>query len=175
MFDISFKELAVVAVVALIVLGPEKLPRLARTAGHWIGRARAYANQVRSDIDREMQLEELRKLQQEAQAAAASVEHSVNQIGRAVEQEVAELETNANAWFGGGSFGEDASGNPRAGQTQASSGALRSAVARRLDSPLAPAWQSTSIDVDSQEEALAASALGAAWPKPVAKPGLPQS
>ena len=51
--------------IALIVLGPEKLPRVARTLGHLLGRARSYANQVKQDIDREMQMDELRKLQQE--------------------------------------------------------------------------------------------------------------
>jgi sec-independent protein translocase protein TatB len=87
MFDFSFGELAIIGVVALVVLGPEKLPKVARTAGHLLGRARAYANQVKSDIDREVQMDELRKLQQEAQAAARSFETAVNDVGRSVESE----------------------------------------------------------------------------------------
>lgn len=87
MFDFSFGELAIIGVVALVVLGPEKLPKVARTAGHLLGRARSYANQVKSDIDREVQMDELRKLQQEAQAAARSFETAVNDVGRSVESE----------------------------------------------------------------------------------------
>jgi sec-independent protein translocase protein TatB len=96
MFDFSFGELAIIAVVALVVLGPEKLPKVARTAGHLLGRARAYANQVKSDIDREVQMDELRKLQQQAQEAARSFESSVNEVGRSVEQEAAKIETSAS-------------------------------------------------------------------------------
>lgn len=91
MFDFSFGELAVIAVVALVVLGPERLPKVARTAGHLLGRARAYANQVKSDIDREVQMDELRKLQQQAQEAARSFETAVNDVGRNVESETAKL------------------------------------------------------------------------------------
>ncbi|MGL4232032.1 MAG: Sec-independent protein translocase protein TatB [Casimicrobium sp.] len=93
MFDFSFGELATIAVVALVVLGPEKLPKVARTAGHLLGRARAYANQVKSDIDREVQMDELRKLQQQAQEAARSFESSVNEVGRSVEGEAAKIES----------------------------------------------------------------------------------
>jgi sec-independent protein translocase protein TatB len=94
MFDFSFGELAIIAVVALVVLGPEKLPKVARTAGHLMGRARAYANQVKSDIDREVQMDELRKLQQQAQDAARSFETAVNDASRSVEHEAAKIESN---------------------------------------------------------------------------------
>ena len=67
MFELSFGKMMIIAIVALIVLGPEKLPKVARTLGHLLGRARSYANQVKQDIDREMQMDELRKLQQQAQ------------------------------------------------------------------------------------------------------------
>jgi sec-independent protein translocase protein TatB len=96
MFDFSFGELALVAVVALVVLGPEKLPKVARTVGHLMGRARAYANQVKSDIDREVQMDELRKLQQQAQEAARSFESAVNDASRSVEQEAAKIESTVN-------------------------------------------------------------------------------
>jgi sec-independent protein translocase protein TatB len=97
MFDFSFGELAIIAVVALVVLGPEKLPKVARTAGHLLGRARAYANQVKSDIDREVQMDELRKLQQQAQEAARSFESSVNETARSVEQEAAKIESSVES------------------------------------------------------------------------------
>ena len=63
MFDIGFSEMLVIAVVALIVIGPERLPKVARTLGHLFGRMQRYVNDVKSDISREMELEELRKLQ----------------------------------------------------------------------------------------------------------------
>lgn len=76
MFDIGFSELVVVGVVALIVIGPERLPKVARTAGHLLGRFQRYAASVKSDISREMQLEELRKA---GQSFKDSVESSVNE------------------------------------------------------------------------------------------------
>ena len=87
MFELSFGKMMIIAIVALIVLGPEKLPKVARTLGHLLGRARSYANQVKQDIDREMQMDELKKLQQAAQDAAKSFETAVNETGRSVEQE----------------------------------------------------------------------------------------
>jgi sec-independent protein translocase protein TatB len=92
MFDFSFGELALIAVVALVVLGPERLPKVARTAGHLLGRARSYANQVKADIDREVQMDELRKLQQQAQDAARSFETAVSDVGKSVEQEASAAE-----------------------------------------------------------------------------------
>jgi len=65
MFDLSFGELAVIGTVALVVLGPERLPKVARTVGDWVGKAQRYVNQVKSDINREMELAELKKLQEE--------------------------------------------------------------------------------------------------------------
>jgi sec-independent protein translocase protein TatB len=61
MFDIGFPELVMVAVIALLVIGPDKLPGVARTAGKWVGRARRFVGDVKSDIDRELKQEELRK------------------------------------------------------------------------------------------------------------------
>ena len=77
MFDIGFSELLVIGVVALIVIGPEKLPKVARTLGHLLGRAQRYVNDVKSDINREIQLEELKKLQAEVTESARSLEDSV--------------------------------------------------------------------------------------------------
>lgn len=61
MFDIGFSELLLVGVIALVVLGPERLPRAARTAGLWLGRARATAQRFTAEIDRELKAEELRQ------------------------------------------------------------------------------------------------------------------
>jgi sec-independent protein translocase protein TatB len=81
MFDVGFSELIVIALVALIVIGPERLPRVARTLGALLGRAQRYVNDVKSDIEREVNLDELKNLQSTFQDAAKSVEQSVNQAG----------------------------------------------------------------------------------------------
>ena len=61
MFDIGFWELTMIAVIALLVIGPDKLPDVARTAGKWVGRARRFVGDVKSDIDRELKQDEIRK------------------------------------------------------------------------------------------------------------------
>ncbi|HPP47473.1 MAG TPA: Sec-independent protein translocase protein TatB, partial [Accumulibacter sp.] len=63
MFDVGFSEMVLIAIVALVVLGPERLPKVARTAGHLLGRLQRYVSDVKSDINREIQLDELKKLQ----------------------------------------------------------------------------------------------------------------
>lgn len=77
MFDIGFSELVVIGLVALIVIGPERLPRVARTVGHLIGRLQRYVADVKSDINREVELDELRKMRDSVQEAASSIETSV--------------------------------------------------------------------------------------------------
>jgi sec-independent protein translocase protein TatB len=85
MFDVGLSELMVIALVALIVIGPERLPRVARTAGHLLGRLQRYVGDVKADINREIQLEDLKKLQQDVVAQAKSMEQSVNQQLQSVE------------------------------------------------------------------------------------------
>ena len=77
MFDFSFGELAVIGAVALVVLGPERLPRVARTVGEWAGKAQRYVAQVKADINREVELADLKKLQDEARDVARSIESTV--------------------------------------------------------------------------------------------------
>jgi sec-independent protein translocase protein TatB len=81
MFDVGFSELVVIALVALIVIGPERLPRVARTVGALLGRAQRYVNDVKADIQREVNLDELKSIQSSFQEAAKSVEQSVTQAG----------------------------------------------------------------------------------------------
>lgn len=88
MFDIGFTELMLIAVVALIVLGPERLPKVARTAGHLLGRLQRYVGDVKADINREMQLEDLRKMRQEMESSAREFETSVNKQLTAVESDL---------------------------------------------------------------------------------------
>lgn len=88
MFDIGFSELMVIAVVALIVIGPEKLPKVARTVGHLFGRMQRYVNDVKADINREMALDDLRKLQSSMQDTVQSIEQSVTSEVRSAETEM---------------------------------------------------------------------------------------
>jgi len=97
MFDIGFSEIVVIAVVALVVLGPEKLPKTARTLGHLFGRLQRYVNDVKRDIQRELELDELRKLQQNVQSAAREIETSMASATRDVEQNVRDVEAALSA------------------------------------------------------------------------------
>lgn len=86
MFDIGFSEMMLIAVVALVVIGPEKLPRVARTLGAWMGRMQRYVNDVKADINREVELDELRKFKQQFEQTASGVENEIR-------AEVAKVET----------------------------------------------------------------------------------
>ncbi len=77
MFDISFSELMLIGVIALIVIGPERLPKVARTIGHLLGRAQRYVNEVKSDIQKEMDLTELGDIKHQMEDAARSVQSSM--------------------------------------------------------------------------------------------------
>ena len=97
MFDVGFSELVVIAIVALVVIGPERLPRVARTAGVLFGRLQRYVNDVKSDISREIQLDELKRLQSEIQESARSFEHSMKQEIQSVEQSLRQTAETAEA------------------------------------------------------------------------------
>ena len=77
MFEIGFSELIVIAIVALVVIGPERLPKVARTAGHLLGRLRRYVNGVKADINREIQLDELKTLQTSIQESARDLRQDI--------------------------------------------------------------------------------------------------
>jgi sec-independent protein translocase protein TatB len=96
MFDIAFSELLVIGLVALIVIGPEKLPKLARTAGTWLGKLNRYVSQVKQDINRDMQLEELRKLQQEMRETAQKYEIMANETAQGIKREAEEVSGQVN-------------------------------------------------------------------------------
>jgi sec-independent protein translocase protein TatB len=95
MFDIGFSEMMVIAVLALIVIGPERLPRVARTLGHLAGRLQRYVADVKADINREIELEELRKMRDSMQQAAtdfqSSVQSEVSKTEAEMNQTAAEL------------------------------------------------------------------------------------
>jgi len=97
MFDIGFSEIVVIAVVALVVIGPERLPKTARTLGLLFGRLQRYVNDVKSDIRREMELDELRGLQREIQGAAREFEQSVKTAADDVSTGVRRVEHELNS------------------------------------------------------------------------------
>jgi sec-independent protein translocase protein TatB len=92
MFDIGISEIAVVGVVALVVLGPERLPKVARTAGHMFGRLQRYVATVKADINREMDASEFSKLKEEVTSAAKSFEQSIHEQTSAIETEARAIE-----------------------------------------------------------------------------------
>jgi sec-independent protein translocase protein TatB len=75
--DLGISKLALIGAVALIVIGPEKLPRVARTVGTLLGKAQRYVNDVKAEVNRSMDLDELRKMKDTVQDAARDVEHSI--------------------------------------------------------------------------------------------------
>ncbi|MDR1423902.1 MAG: Sec-independent protein translocase protein TatB [Azoarcus sp.] len=89
MFDLGFSELVVIAVVLLVVVGPERLPKVARTAGHLLGRLQRYVAGVKADIQREMQIDELKKLQEQAREFDKNLRAGVNEIHTEVSEALA--------------------------------------------------------------------------------------
>lgn len=116
MFDIGFSELLVIAVVALLVIGPERLPKVARTAGIMFGRLQRYVNDVKADIQREIELDELKKLRSQFEDAARSVEQSVSEVDKEVRAVGDDLNRSIGdpAAAGGGSAGSEPAAVPEA-------------------------------------------------------------
>ena len=92
MFDIGFSKLLLIALVALVVLGPDRLPKLARTAGHLFGRLQRYVATVKADINREMQTSDLQKVKEDFQAAAKDIEQSVQSSQTQIQESIRSIE-----------------------------------------------------------------------------------
>lgn len=90
MFDIGFWELCLIATVALLVLGPERLPIAARTAGKWVGKIRGMVSNVKSEIDRELQLDEIRR-KMEIQEQKLREQSGIDEFKDAVDQTIADI------------------------------------------------------------------------------------
>jgi sec-independent protein translocase protein TatB len=93
MFNFGISELMIIAVVGLIIIGPERLPRVARTLGHLVGRMQRYVTEIKADISREVELDELRKLQSSMKEAAEEIEESVSKQVNFIEDEVKQAES----------------------------------------------------------------------------------
>ncbi len=91
MIDFGFDKLALIGAVALIVIGPERLPRVARTVGHLLGKAQRYVADVKAEVNRSIELEELKKMKSQIEEAARGVEQSVHQQMQTVHQEMSNV------------------------------------------------------------------------------------
>lgn len=87
MFDIGFSELLVIAVVALVVLGPERLPKAARFAGLWVRRARNQWDSVKQELERELQAEDIKRQMQEVRQGMQDTENQLRASGEAIRRE----------------------------------------------------------------------------------------
>lgn len=96
MFDFSFGELLVIGVVALVVIGPEKLPKVARTAGALFGRLQRYVSDVKADINREIEASELKELKSTMDDAAQSFQQTMNSHASEIQDEIRKTEEEFN-------------------------------------------------------------------------------
>jgi sec-independent protein translocase protein TatB len=94
--DLGISKLALIGAVALIVIGPEKLPRVARTVGTLLGKAQRYVNDVKAEVNRSMDLDELRKMKDTVQDAARDVEHSIQSGASDFEKQFSEIGQDAS-------------------------------------------------------------------------------
>lgn len=96
MFDIDVSKIALIGAVALIVIGPEKLPRVARTVGTLLGKAQKYVSDVKAEVNRAMEMEDLKKMRESFESAAKEVQDSVNSTSREIENELSALSHQAS-------------------------------------------------------------------------------
>jgi sec-independent protein translocase protein TatB len=96
MLDIGLSKIALISVVALVVLGPERLPRVARTAGNLFGRAQRYMAEVKEEVNRQMEQEELKKMKEAATAAFNSAKNDFKDIDQVISSQVAEVNSTVN-------------------------------------------------------------------------------
>ncbi|MEJ8820721.1 Sec-independent protein translocase protein TatB [Variovorax humicola] len=94
MLDLGIEKMALIGVVALIVIGPEKLPRVARTVGTLLGKAQRYVNDVKAEVNRSMELDELRKMKSTVEDAARDVEQSIHSEANSIEKSFREIDDN---------------------------------------------------------------------------------
>ena len=96
MFDIGLSKIALISVVALVVLGPERLPRVARTAGNLFGRAQRYMSEIKEEVNRQMEQEELKKMKEAATQAFNSAKNDFKEIDQVISSQVAEVNSTMN-------------------------------------------------------------------------------
>ena len=169
MFDVGFSEMIVIAVVALIVLGPEKLPRVARTVGALLGRMQRYVNDVKADINREIELDELKAMHTSVKEAAQGLETSVRDTMSSFQTQANELNA---ALTGETAATEAASASAPAVPAPMSDAELAAAIheaqAQALEQPAAP-----EVDPAQGTLPLESPAASASTPHPAPEPVRP--
>lgn len=105
MFDISFMEMLIVTIAALVIIGPERLPKVARQVGQWVTKMRRYVDDVKSDFNKQLELSELRDLKKDVEDAARSIQGSV---GGAVSDMKSSLDSVQQSLEGAGETDNDA-------------------------------------------------------------------
>jgi sec-independent protein translocase protein TatB len=130
MFDIAFSEMLLIGVVALVVIGPERLPKVARTLGHLFGRLQRYVAQVKSDVNREMELSELSKVKSEFEGAAREFQRDIETKMTDAERELREVQSDIDRQLGadGGATGEAPAPPPEAAPPAPASPQLELAI-----------------------------------------------
>ena len=96
MFDFGISQLGVIGAVALIVIGPERLPRVARTVGTLLGKAQRYVNDVKQEVNRSMELDELRKMKDTVENAARDVEQTIRSEATEVQEQLSWSESTSS-------------------------------------------------------------------------------
>ena len=96
MFDLGFTEMMLIGIVALVVIGPERLPSVARTAGKYLGRLKRFMTTVKADVEQELRADELREILNKQQQELNSLKDTINEAGRDIEQEASVLNQAGN-------------------------------------------------------------------------------
>lgn len=164
MFDIGFSEMMVIAVVALVVIGPEKLPRVARTVGAYLGRLQRYVNDVKADINREIELDELRKFKQQMEDTARGFEstvrdeiHKTESEFNQVAQDLAGTSTTSTA---------STTSTTSAGDATSATGSATAESPARIDSPAGVATPPLAEPIPAASHHQAAAVGAASAPSP---------
>jgi len=160
MFDIGFTEVTLIAVIGLLVIGPERLPRVAREIGLWVGRLRRYVAQVRADIEREVRADELREL---VKKPAEELKEAIKETEKTIKDEEKKLEsdlkdsggTKSISGAGDTARGEATEKTPKSGEATA-----RGANSSEADTAAGAAPEKASVATEQKEDEVEATALG---------------
>ena len=167
MFDIGFTEVTLIAVIGLLVIGPERLPRVAREIGLWVGRLRRYVAQVRADIEREVRADELRELvkkpAEELKEAIKETEKTIKETEKTIKDEEKKLESDLKDSEGTKSIsGADTTARGEATEKTPKSrqAATRGANSSEADPAAGAAPEKASVATEQKEDEVEATALG---------------
>ncbi len=139
MFDFGFSKLLLLGIVALVVIGPERLPRVARTMGHLYGRLQRYVTQVKADINREMEAADLGKMKTELESAARSFQSEVESNVRSMESQARETQASIEKALDVQAPAANEAGTPAAPAPAPAEDAATAQLELGIEEPAAPA------------------------------------